>query len=114
MKVFITGATGVLGRRVVKYLISKSISVIALSRSSQNAELLKNLGAESKQADLFNANEMAEATKGCDAILHLATHIPQKTMPKSKDWELNDRIRIDGTKHLVEVTGPRKVDWFEC
>jgi 2-alkyl-3-oxoalkanoate reductase len=100
MKVFITGATGVLGKRVVKSLISKNISVIALSRSSQNEELLKNLGAESKQADLFNANEMIKATKGCDAILHLATHIPQKTMPKSKDWELNDRIRIDGTKHF--------------
>ena len=114
MKVFITGATGVLGRRVVKSLISKNISVVALSRSSQNSELLKNLGAESKQAGLFNANEMVEATKGCDAILHLATHIPQKAMPRLKDWELNDRIRVDGTKNLVVAAVKNKIDIFIC
>jgi nucleoside-diphosphate-sugar epimerase len=75
---------------------------------------LKNLGAESKQADLFNANEMVDATIGCDAIFHLATHIPQKPMPKSKDWELNDRIRIQGTKHLVAAAVKNKIEVFVC
>lgn len=114
MKVFITGATGVLGKRVAKSLINKNISVVALSRSSQNVGLLKSLGAETKQADLFNANEIVEATKGCDAILHLATHIPKKTMPRLKDWELNDRIRIDGTKNLVEAALKNKIEIFIC
>src|SRR5690349_17033615 len=92
-RVFITGATGVLGKRVTKLLIEKNIQVVALSRSANNVSQLKQMGIEIFEGDLFDAKQMIEATKNCDAIFHLATHIPKKPIPnKRKDWEENDKI----------------------
>jgi len=114
MKVFVTGATGVLGQRVVQKLINQNISIVALSRSHENSRLLKNRKLLIKEVDLFNRDEMKEATKGCNAILHLATHIPKKTMPKISDWEMNDEIRINGTANLIEAAKANKIEIFIC
>jgi nucleoside-diphosphate-sugar epimerase len=103
MKIFIAGATGVLGRRVVKQLLAGGHQVIGLSRSPANTVWLSQNGAEARPGDLFNAAHMAELSAGCDAILHLATAIPTKTRSSRRDWALNDRIRTDGTRALVDA-----------
>ena len=114
MKVFVTGATGVLGRRVIRNLTDEHISVVALSRSAQNAKFLKKEDVEMRHADLFNKREMIAATKGCDAILHLATSIPRKALAKLSDWEMNDRIRAEGTANLIEAAIANDVETFIC
>ncbi len=112
-RAFITGATGVLGKRVVKLLIEKDIEVVALSRSAGNSSQLKQAGAEVVEGNLFNAEEMIEATKNCDAIFHLATHIPRKPIPnKMKDWEENDKIRTVGTKALLQAAVANNIKIF--
>ena len=103
MKVFVAGATGVLGRRVVKQLAAGGHQVIGLSRSAANTAWLSQNGAEARPGDLFNAAQMAEHSAGCDAILHLATAIPTKTRTRRGDWALNDRIRTQGTRALVDA-----------
>ena len=112
MKVFITGATGVLGKRVAQILLNKGHHVTGLSRSEEKSKQLKNIGADFAQIDLFNQKEIIEATKDCDALLHLATSIPQKTMPKSKDWLMNDRIRVEGTKKLISAAKQNGIHKF--
>ena len=112
MKVFITGATGVIGKRVAKILVAKGNEVIGLSRTKEKSEQLKNIGADHAQIDLFNLQELIDTTKDCDALLHLATSIPKKTMPKPKDWLLNDKIRIEGTNNLVAAAIHNKIDKF--
>lgn len=114
MKVFVTGATGVLGQRVIQRLINQNILVVALSRSSQNSDLLKKLKVQIKEADLFNRNEIIEATKGCDAILHFATSIPKKQMTKLSDWKMNDKIRVDGTRNLIDAAIENGIRRFIC
>jgi nucleoside-diphosphate-sugar epimerase len=112
-RVFITGATGVLGKRVVKSLIERDIRVVALSRSAGNSSQLSQAGAEVVKGNLFNPEEMIEATKNCDAIFHLATHIPKKPIPnKMKDWKENDRIRTVGTKALLQAAVANNIKIF--
>ena len=112
-RVFITGATGVLGKRVTKLLKEKNIRVVALSRSQSNSAQLKEAGAEIVEGDLFNAGEMIEATKNCDAIFHLATHIPKKPIPKKmSDWKDNDKIRIVGTRALLQAAVANNIKIF--
>ncbi len=101
MKVFIAGATGVLGRRVVRRLVAGGHAVAGLSRSQLNADWLAQNGAEPKSGDLFNAAQVAELAAGCEAVLHLATAIPTQTRTRRADWALNDRIRTEGTRALV-------------
>ncbi len=103
MKVFISGATGVLGRRVVQRLSESDHSVIGLSRSEANHEWLVRHGAEPRAGDLFDQESIYKITTGCDAILHLATAIPTKSRSTRADWDTNDRIRRQGTRNLVEA-----------
>ena len=103
MKVFIAGATGVLGRRVVKQVVAGGHQVLGLSRSAENADWLAQNGAQARTGDLFNAAQVAELSAGCDAILHLATAIPTKTRTSRGDWAINDRIRREGTQALLQA-----------
>ncbi len=114
MKVFITGATGALGRRVIRTLMSQQISVVALSRSTQNSEFLFKENVEIRHADLFNKSEIIKATKGCDAILHLATSIPKKALTRLSDWKMNDKIRTEGTSNLLDAAIANEIKTFVC
>ncbi len=104
MKIFVTGATRVLGSATVPLLIAGGHRVSALSRSQNNVTVLSRLGAEPVAADLFNVESLKQALADCDAILHLATRIPPTMqMGKLSSWQENDRIRREGTNNLVEA-----------
>jgi nucleoside-diphosphate-sugar epimerase len=113
MRVFVTGATGVLGRSVVRLLNESGHQVRGLSRSPRNRALLRDLGAEATEADLFVPVTLRRAMEGCDAVLHLATKIPPSNKLRSKSaWTENDRIRREGTRNLVDVALELKVSTF--
>jgi len=104
MDVFVTGGTGVLGRPVVRGLAAEGHRVRALSRSESNDALLGRLGAEPVRGDLFDPAALAAAVAGSEAVLHLATRIPPRNRATSPDaWRENHRIRIDGTRNLVDA-----------
>jgi nucleoside-diphosphate-sugar epimerase len=104
MDIFVTGATGVLGRATIPLLRTAGHRVRALSRSDANERRIRAMGVEPVVADLFDADSLRRAMGRCDATLHLATRIP----PTSKagrlaSWAENDLIRRDGTRALVRV-----------
>ncbi len=101
MRVFIAGATGVLGRRLVKLFRARGDSVVGLVRSSTGEQAIAALGGEPLRADLFDADALARGAEGCEIVIHAATSIPVKTKPAAKDWEMNDRIRREGTDALT-------------
>ena len=104
MKVFVTGATGVLGRPVVRRLYTAGHEVAALCRSDANRRTLGALGVRPVTADLFDPDDMGRAIDGFDAVLHLATRIPRVgQMGRRGAWTENDRIRRDGTKAIRQA-----------
>ena len=56
MKIFITGATGVLGRQSVPQLVQSGHQVRGLARSDGNVELLRRLREEPARVDLFDVD----------------------------------------------------------
>src|SRR5213594_117505 len=104
MKIFITGATGVLGRIVARLLVDGGYQVRALARSPRNEWQVREIGAEPFAANLFDPSSLREALAGQDAVLHLATHIPAaKDATRPGAWRENDRIRSEGTRKLVDA-----------
>lgn len=104
MKVFVTGATGVLGRETLTLLQENGHEVRALARSEQNLLRIRELGAEPVRGTLLDAASWRSALRGCDAVLHLATRIPSKTnIGRLSAWAENDRIRTVGTRLLVDM-----------
>jgi len=112
MRMFISGATGVLGRRVVSRLSRSSHTVVGFSRSEANRQWLEEHGAEARSGDLFDQESVYELTAGCDAILHLATAIPTKSRSSLADWQTNDRLRRQGTQNLVNAAVRHKCQFY--
>jgi nucleoside-diphosphate-sugar epimerase len=103
LRIFIAGATGVLGRRLVEQFARRGHSVAGLVRDPRGEQRVRSLGGEPRWADLFNAATLAHAAEGCDVILHAATSIPVKQKISPQDWVMNDRIRRDGTRALADA-----------
>src|SRR4051812_8122128 len=94
MKIFVTGATGVIGRRAVPLLIQRGHAVTGVSRSPQKSSELARSGAEPVQVDLFDIDAVRAALKGHDAVINLATSIPSSSkifLPWA--WRATGRIR---------------------
>jgi nucleoside-diphosphate-sugar epimerase len=72
MKIFVTGATGKVGSRFVPYLINQGHAVRILVRSAERALKLKEQGAEVVLGDLVDNENLTEAIRGVDAVVHTA------------------------------------------
>ena len=103
MRVFIAGATGVLGRRVVRQLTERGHKVVGLARDEKGRQTIERLGGEAVVADIFDAGSLAAAFGKADVIIHAATSIPTDVSGGRAAWELNDRLRREGTRALVEA-----------
>jgi len=103
MRIFIAGATGVLGRRLVELFTKRGHKVAGLVRDPRGEQRVTALGGEPRWADLFDAATLARAAEGCEVMIHAATAIPVKPKTSPQDWALNDRIRREGTRALTEA-----------
>ena len=92
-----------LGRRLVKQFAARGHSPIGLARSAKAETAVREAGGEPRHADLFDADSLAAAAEGCDAVIHAATSIPVKQKTTLADWAINDRIRRKGTRCLTEA-----------
>jgi nucleoside-diphosphate-sugar epimerase len=104
MKVFVAGATGVVGRRAVRELVAAGHEVTGVARSERKAALVRSLGATPMRVDLFDATAVKAAVTGHDAVVNLATHVPPPSqMPRPGAWDEHARIRTEGARNLVDA-----------
>lgn len=104
MRIFVTGATGVVGRRLVPLLIAAGHEVTGVARSRSKAGELERLGATPVGLDLLHEQSVRTAVSGQRVVVNLATRIP----PSSKAffppaWRENDRIRSHASVNLVNA-----------
>jgi nucleoside-diphosphate-sugar epimerase len=107
MKVFLAGATGVIGRRLVPMLVADGHEVIGTTRSPAKTHELRAAGAQPVVLDALDgpAVQAAVSDARADAIIHQLTALPARIDPRrmERDFLLNDRLRSEGTRHLVEA-----------
>jgi len=103
MRVFITGATGVIGSRAVPLLLQAGHVVTAASRSGHNREALRIAGAAPVDVDLFNVESLRRVMAGHDVVINLATHVPSSAMKIMLRWAWreNDRIRREASAAIA-------------
>jgi nucleoside-diphosphate-sugar epimerase len=103
-KVFVAGATGVLGKRAVRELAAAGHDVTGVARSEEKAALLRSLGANPVNVDLFDTAAVKDAVAGHDVVCNLATHIPPTMkMAIPGAWDENHRIRSEASRNLVDA-----------
>jgi len=105
MRVFVVGASGVIGRRLVPQLIERGHVVIGSARSPDKAERLRRLGAELVVLDALDARAVYEAVAAArpDAIVHQATALTGLSDLKHFDrsFAQTNRLRSEGTDNLL-------------
>ena len=105
MRLFVTGATGVIGSRALPLLIRDGHQVTAVGRSADKRAALERAGATTVAVSLFDSLGLARAMDGHDAVLNLATSIPSSSlkMMLPGSWKENDRIRRVGSAAIVSA-----------
>ena len=107
MRVFVAGATGLIGRRVVRLLRDAGHDVGAIARSEAKAEALRELGAEAMVAEVFDDELLrgAMAAAEPEVVMHQLTVLPDEldACEAAAGFALNDRVRVDGTRALVDA-----------
>jgi Nucleoside-diphosphate-sugar epimerases len=105
MRIFVSGATGVLGRRVVPSLVAAGHRVTAVGRSAEKRALLERWGAPAVDTDLVDAAALREAVAGHDTIVNLATAVPHPVwrgmLPGA--WREMDRVRRRISANLADA-----------
>src|ERR671917_1076536 len=107
MKVFLAGATGAIGRRLVPRLVEAGHHVTAITRKEKKLAELYELGAESLLCDVFDAGKLASimARAEPDAVVNELTDLPQSLNPRklAEYYAANNRVRREGTRNLLSA-----------
>ena len=111
MRVFVVGASGAIGTRLVPQLIERGHKVIGTARSPDKAELLRALGADAVVLDALDARAVREAVQRADpdAIVHQATALANARFGRNLNstFAQTNLLRIHGTDALLSDHGRR-------
>ncbi len=101
-RVFVAGATGVLGRRVVPALVAAGYMVTANVRTGAARRVAEAAGARTATVDLFDPTAVAEVVADLDVVVNLATAIPTGARAvRPSAWHMNDRLRTEAAANLA-------------
>jgi nucleoside-diphosphate-sugar epimerase len=116
MKVFLAGATGVIGRPLIGLLRQAGHGVTGTTRSAGKLAEIEKLGAEGVAVDAFDAEGLRQAVVAAkpDVVIHQLTDLPDVSDPAQMAAvrEKNSRLRIEGTRNLMaaaQAAGVRRV-----
>jgi nucleoside-diphosphate-sugar epimerase len=107
MRVFVAGATGAMGRQLVPRLVASGHEVYGMTRSESKQAILRELGAVPVVADALDPDQVADAVGRArpDVIVHQLTAIPAVLDLRhfDRDFALTNRLRTEGTDHLLSA-----------
>jgi nucleoside-diphosphate-sugar epimerase len=116
MRVFVAGASGALGSRLVPQLIHAGHEVVGTHHSPANAELLRTLGAKPVMLDLLDAGAVRKAVheSAPEAIVHQATALANATWGRNFDkvFARTNQLRTKGTDALLAAAREADVRRF--
>ena len=104
MRIFLAGATGVLGVRLVPLLVEAGHDVVGMTRSPARANMLTELGATPVVCDVYDTTALTTAVVGAapDLVMHQLTDLPDNPDHLGPAaFAANARIRIEGTDNLL-------------
>ncbi|WP_116817537.1 NAD-dependent epimerase/dehydratase family protein [Pseudomonas syringae] len=104
-KVFVAGASGVIGRVLLKLLVAADYTVYGATRRAEKVKDIEATGATAVVVDVYDAERLNEELVRIQpwAVIHQLTDLPRGLSPElmAKAVENNARIRTEGTRNLV-------------
>jgi uncharacterized protein YbjT (DUF2867 family) len=103
VRIFLAGATGVIGTRLIPLLVEDGHVVAGMTRSAGRASLVRDLGAEPVICDVYDLAALTTAMTGFrpDVVLHQLTDLPDDASDIRRLAGRNQRMRDEGTANLL-------------
>lgn len=105
MRIFLAGASGVVGRPLVPKLVANGHHVSAMTRKPENTDAIEAAGAEPVVCDVFDVERLRQVVIAArpDVVIQHLTDLPQDLNPRNlkKGYARNDRVRGEGSANLV-------------
>jgi nucleoside-diphosphate-sugar epimerase len=105
MKVFVAGATGALGSKIVPRLVANGHQVVGMTRSPAKTTLIEQMGATAAVADGLDADAVGRTVGEAepDVIVHQLTALTGSLdlRKMEQSFALTNRLRTEGTDHLL-------------
>lgn len=103
MRVFVAGASGAIGRPLVRQLVAAGHEVTGTTRREERAAEIRAAGAEAAVCDVYDLPGLEAAARDAtpDVVVHLLTALPQRFNPRSNYLADTNRIRTEGTRNLI-------------
>jgi uncharacterized protein YbjT (DUF2867 family) len=110
-RVFVAGASGVIGVRLIPLLVGAGYDVAGLTRTPAKAGALAALGAEPVVADALDRDALIRAVRAFspELVMHLLTDLPDDAAELSARGPSNARLLREGTRNLVDAAGDARV-----
>jgi nucleoside-diphosphate-sugar epimerase len=107
MRIFLAGATGVIGRRLAPLLRGAGHEVTGTTRTAAKAAMLRELGVAPVVVDVLDARALAQAVAAArpEIVIHQLTDLPSApgTAGYPAAQQANRRLRIEGTRNLMQA-----------
>jgi nucleoside-diphosphate-sugar epimerase len=103
MRIFVAGASGVIGIRVVPLLVAEGHEVAGMTRTAAKTDTLRALGAEPVVCDVFELLELERVVVefAPELVMHQLTDLPDDAAKIAEFGSRNDRMRQEGTRNLL-------------
>ncbi len=104
MRVFVAGASGAIGRPLVRRLLDAGHEVTGMTRRSERAAEIRDPGADAVVCDVFDREALTEAVTAArpEVVVHELTSLPARIDPRRADtYPATNRLRTEGTGNLI-------------
>jgi nucleoside-diphosphate-sugar epimerase len=105
MRVFVAGASGVVGPPLVGALREAGHEVTAMTRSAGKVDELRGLGAEPVVCDAFDAEALRAAVADAEpeTVINQLTALPKDFNPRGIDTGPTNKLRREGGRNLIDA-----------
>jgi nucleoside-diphosphate-sugar epimerase len=105
MKVFVAGASGAIGRPLVRQLVEAGHEVTGTTRREERAEEIRAAGATAVVCDVLDPAALEEAVRsaGPEVVVNQLTSLPERYDPKRIDYGPTNRVRREGGGNLMKA-----------
>jgi 2-alkyl-3-oxoalkanoate reductase len=106
MRVFVAGASGAIGRPLVRRLVAAGHEVTGTTRFEERAEAVRAAGARAAVCDALDADALRAAVEenAPEVVVHQLTALPHRFDPRDKEiYAGTNRLRTDGTRNLIDA-----------
>jgi nucleoside-diphosphate-sugar epimerase len=98
MNIFLTGATGYIGRRVAEKFQAAGHQILGLARSAHAVQWMQDRGMTPHRGDLFDVSSLTQAAQVADGVIHLGAAV-------GPNWAEGDRIAVHALLDVLAGSG---------